>query len=46
MVTSDTYSFVEKKDDPSWYVKIKEGEYKDITFADDDKVYKVDPELW
>ena len=26
--------------------KLSEGEYKDITFTDDDKVYKVDPELW
>jgi hypothetical protein len=32
MVTIDTYTFIEKKDDPNWYVKIKEGEYKDIIY--------------
>ena len=32
MVTSDSYTFVEKRDDSDWYVKIKEGDYKDIIY--------------
>jgi hypothetical protein len=32
MITSDKYTFVEKKGDEDWHVKIKDGDYKDIIY--------------
>lgn len=31
-ITHDSYTFVEHKGDEDWYVKIKEGDYKDIIY--------------
>jgi hypothetical protein len=32
MITSKSYAFVEHKGDEDWYVKLKEGDYKDIIY--------------
>ena len=32
MITSDSYTFVEKKGDEDWHVKIKDGEFKGIVY--------------
>ena len=32
MITSDSYTFVEKKGDEDWYVKIKDGEFKGLVY--------------
>jgi hypothetical protein len=32
MITSNSYTFVEHKGDEDWYVKIKEGDFKDIVY--------------
>lgn len=31
-ISKDSYTFVEHKGDEDWYVKIKEGDYKDIIY--------------
>ena len=32
MITQDSYTFVEHTNDEAWYIKIKEGEYKDVIY--------------
>ena len=32
MITSDSYTFVEKSGSEDWHVKIKQGDYKDIVY--------------
>jgi hypothetical protein len=32
MITSDSYTFVEHKGEEDWYIKIKEGDYKDVIY--------------
>lgn len=32
MITSNSYTFVEHKGEEDWYVKIKEGDFKDIVY--------------
>jgi hypothetical protein len=32
MITSDSYTFVEKKTSEDWFVKIKEGDFKGIIY--------------
>lgn len=32
MITSDSYTFVEKPGSDDWHVKIKDGDYKDIIY--------------
>lgn len=32
MITSDSYTFVEKNGSEDWHVKIKEGDYKDVIY--------------
>ena len=31
-ISKDSYTFVEHKGDEDWFVKIKEGDYKDIIY--------------